>query len=37
LIVTRRGEVHHFDGAAGQAKGHGPQRRLTRPVGNDIE
>lgn len=37
LVVSRRGEVHHFDGAAGQAEGHGPEGRLPRPVGDDIE
>ena len=25
LVVSWRGEVHHFDGAAGQTKGHGPK------------
>ena len=37
LVVAGRGEVHHLDGAAGEAKGHGPERRLASPVGNDVE
>ena len=37
LIVSRGGEVHHFDGAAGETKGHGPERGLTGPVSHDIE
>ena len=34
LVVARSGEVHHFDGAAGEAEGHGPQRGLPGPVGD---
>ena len=37
LIVTRGGEMHHFDGAAGQSEGHGPQGGLARPVGYLIQ
>lgn len=37
LVVSRGREVHHFDGAAGEAKGHGPERGLTGPVGDDVE
>ena len=37
LIVSRRGEVHHFDGAAGEAECHGPEGRLSGPVGHDVE
>jgi len=37
LIVPRGTEMHHFDGTAGEAEGHGPQRRLTGPVGNLIK
>lgn len=37
LIVSRGGKVHHFDGAAGETKGHGPEGRLSSPVGNDVE
>ena len=33
LIVSWGGEMHHFDGAAGQSKGHGPEGALTGPVG----
>jgi hypothetical protein len=29
--------VHHFDGAAGETEGHGPQGALTRPVGDLVE
>lgn len=29
--------MHHFDGAAGEAKGHGPERALAGPVGDLIE
>lgn len=32
LIVTGSGQVHHFDGAAGETEGHGPKRALTCPV-----
>jgi len=37
LVVTGCTEVHHFDGAAGEAKCHGPERTLTCPVGNLVE
>jgi len=37
LIVARGGEVHHFDGAAGEAEGHGPEGGLTAPVGDLVE
>ena len=37
LIVSRGGKVHHFDGAAGETEGHGPEGGLTGPVGNAIE
>lgn len=37
LIVSRRGQVHHFDGTAGETEGHWPERRLPCPVGNLIE
>ena len=37
LVVARRGQVHHLDGAARQPEGHGPQRRLPRPVGHYVE
>jgi hypothetical protein len=29
--------VHHFDGAAGETKGHGPEGGLAGPVGDDVE
>lgn len=29
--------MHHFDGAAGEAKGHGPEGALAGPVGDLIE
>lgn len=32
LIVAGCGEVHHFDGTAGEAEGHGPEGRLASPV-----
>jgi hypothetical protein len=32
LVVAGRGEVHHFDGAAGEAEGHGPEGALAGPV-----
>mmetsp|Transcript_17293 Transcript_17293/g.48720 ORF Transcript_17293/g.48720 Transcript_17293/m.48720 type:complete len:208 (-) Transcript_17293:193-816(-) len=31
-VISRCGGVHHFDGAARQTEGHGPQRTLSRPV-----
>jgi hypothetical protein len=37
LIVAGRGEVHHFDGAAGQSEGHGPEGALTGPIGYLVE
>jgi len=37
LVVARGGEVHHFDGAAGEAEGHGPEGALARPVGYAVE
>jgi len=37
LIVAGRGEMHHFDGAAGEAEGHGPEGALTGPIGDLIE
>ena len=37
LIVARRGEVHHLDGAAGEAESHGPEGALPRPVGYGVE
>jgi hypothetical protein len=37
LIVARGREVHHLDGAAGQAEGHGPEGGLAGPVGHDVE
>ena len=37
LVVAGGGEVHHFDGAAGEAEGHGPEGGLAGPVGDDVE
>ena len=37
LVVAWRGEVHHFDGAAGEAEGHGPEGALAGPVGDLVE
>jgi hypothetical protein len=37
LIVSRGGQVHHLDGAAGEAKGHRPEGALTGPVGDLVE
>jgi len=37
LVVARGGEVHHFDGAAGEAEGHGPEGALAGPVGDLVE
>lgn len=34
LVVAGGGEVHHFDGAAGKAEGHGPDGALAGPVGD---
>lgn len=36
LVVTRGGEVHHFNGAAGESKGHGPEGALAGPIGDLI-
>jgi hypothetical protein len=37
LVVARGREVHHFYGAAGETKGHGPERALTCPVGDLVQ
>ena len=37
LVVARGGEVHHFDGAAGEAEGHGPERTLARPISDLVQ
>lgn len=37
LIVTGRGEMHHFDGTASETKGHGPKGGLTTPVYDLVE
>ena len=37
LIVARGAEMHHLDGAAGEAEGHGPEGALARPVGDLVE
>jgi hypothetical protein len=37
LIVSWGGKMHHFDGTAGQTKGHGPEGGLTSPVGDGIK
>ena len=37
LVVAGGGKVHHFDSAAGESEGHGPERTLTRPVGYLIQ
>ncbi len=29
--------MHHFDGAAGEAEGHGPEGALAGPVGDLVE
>jgi len=29
--------VHHFDGTAGEAEGHGPEGALAGPVGDLVE
>lgn len=34
LIVSRGREMHHFDGAAGEAECHGPKGALAGPVGD---
>ena len=37
LVVAGGGEVHHFNGAAGEAEGHGPEGALAGPVGDLVE
>jgi hypothetical protein len=37
LVVSWGGEMHHFDGAAGESEGHGPEGALTSPVGYLVE
>lgn len=37
LVVARRREVHHLDGAAGEAEGHGPEGGLPAPVDDLVE
>jgi hypothetical protein len=37
LVVAGGGQVHHLDGAAGETERHGPERALSRPVGNLVE
>ena len=37
LVVSWSGKMHHFDGAAGESEGHGPEGTLTGPVGYLIE
>lgn len=37
LVVAGSGEVHHFDGAAGEAEGHGPEGALAGPVCDLVE
>ena len=37
LVVAGRGQVHHLDGAAGEAEGHGPEGALAGPVGDLVE
>ena len=37
LIVAGGGKVHHFDGAASEAEGHGPEGALAGPVGDLVE
>lgn len=37
LIVAGGGKVHHLDGAASKAEGHGPERGLSGPVGDLVE
>lgn len=37
LVVARRGEVHHFDGAAGETEGHGPEGPLAGPIGDLVD
>src|SRR5437870_12007732 len=31
-VIARRTRGHHFNGTAGKTKGHGPERRQTRPA-----
>lgn len=37
LIVSCRGDVHHLYGTAGKTESHGPERALSRPVGNLVD
>jgi hypothetical protein len=37
LVVAGGGEMHHFDGTAGESEGHGPEGALSCPVGDLIE
>ncbi len=37
LVITRGGEVHHLDSAAGESECHGPQGTLTGPIGDLIQ
>lgn len=37
LVVARGRQVHHFDGAAGEAEGHGPKGGLAAPVDDLVE
>ena len=37
LVVTGGGEVHHFNSAAGEAEGHGPEGTLAGPIGDLIK
>ena len=37
LVVAGSGEVHHLNGTAGEAKGHGPKGALAGPVGDLVE
>ena len=32
LVIARGGEVHHFNSAAGETEGHGPEGGLAGPV-----
>lgn len=37
LVVAWCGEMHHFNGAAGETEGHGPEGALACPVGDLVE
>jgi hypothetical protein len=37
LVVAGCGEMHHFDGAAGETESHRPERALSRPIGHLVE